>query len=441
MMKGICLCLALLVAMPAWSQAVPSATDSADTLNDDTYMRTPPPVSGEAYPTETGSEARSNYLRAGFTLDTAYNDNVLPDSSSKPIRDITWSIGATVSLDESTPRLHETFTYSPGFTLYQHTSALNASDQDVSLRFLYRLSQHAVVNVTDSFQKSSNVFNQPYQGVPSSAETSTVAAVAPFADHLGNAVSAQLSYQFSENRMFGGGGTSTLVNYSNSAEAAGLANSNSRGGSAFYNLRLSSTQYMGATYQYSIMVADSARVESDIHMNTVSLFYAVYLDKSLSLSVSGGPQHFDVTQSSLKATGSWKPTVTASMGWQRRRFNWAASYSRTVTGSGGLLGAYQSNSADASVRLQLARTWTIGSTASYGIQKTVTSSLFAAYPGGHTVSGSASVQHTINGHFSLALGYERLHQSYSGVAVISNAPDSNRESISILYQFTRPIGR
>ena len=441
MLTRICLCLALLVAMPAWSQVVPSATDSADISTDDTYMRTPPPVSGEAYPTETGSETRSNYLRAGLTVNTAYDDNVLAGSSSKPIRDITYTVGTSFSLDQSTPRLHETFTYSPGFTLYQHTSALNASDQDVSLRFLYRLSPHTVVNLTDSFQKTSNVFNQPYQGVPGSAESSTVAAVAPFADHLGNAASAQLSYQFSENSMVGGGGTSTLVNYRSSAEASGLSNSNSRGGSAFYNLRLSSTQYIGAAYQYSIMVADSVNDESDIHMNTVSFFYTLYLENSLSLSLSGGPQRFDLTQSSLKAPGSWKPTVTASMGWQRKEFNWAASYSRTVTGNGGLIGAFQSNSGDASVRWQLARTWTIGSTTSYGIQKNLATAIFAANPGGHTVSGSASVQHTINVRLSMELGYERLHQSYSGVAAISNAPDSNRESISILYHFTRPIGR
>jgi hypothetical protein len=287
----------------------------------------------------------------------------------------------------------------------------------------------------------SNVFNQPYEGVSSSAQTSTVAAVAPFADHLSNAVSAQLSYQYSENGMIGGGGTSTLVNYRSSAEASGLSNSNSRGGSAFYNLRLSSAQYIGAAYQYSIMVANSVNDESDIHLNTVSFFYTVYFQPGLSFSLSGGPQRFSVVQSSLKATGSWKPTATASMGWQRRNFNWAASYSRTVTGDGGLLGAFQSNSADASVRWQLARTWTIGSTASYGIQKNLLTALYSTNPGGHTVSGSASVQHSINEHLSMALGYERLHQSYSGVAVISNAPDSNRESISILYQFTRPIGR
>jgi hypothetical protein len=427
--------------MPALPQAVPSATVDADVVSDGTQMRMPPPVSGEAYPTGTGAETRSNQLSAGLTFNSAYDDNVLGGSNISPKSDVTYSVGSTFSLDQSTPRVHEILTYSPGFTLYQRTHPLNAADQDVSLHFLYRLSPHAAVSLADSFQKMSNVFNQPYEGVPSSAQTSIVAAVAPFADHLGNAASAQLSYQFRKNSMIGGSGTSTLVNYRSSAEASGLSNSNSRGGSAFYNLRLSNAQYMGAAYQYSIMVADSTNDESDIHLHTFSYFYTIYLDHNLSLSVSGGPQHFELARSSLKATGSWKPTATASMGWQRRNANLAASYSRSVTGDGGLLGAFQSNSADASLRWQLSRFWTVGSTASYGAQKNILAAFYPANPGGHSISGSVSVQHIISEHLSMALGYERLHQSYSGVAVISNAPDSNRESISILYQFTRLIGR
>ena len=41
----------------------------------------------------------------------------------------------------------------------------------------------------------------------------------------------------------------------------------------------------------------------------------------------------------------------------------------------------------------------------------------------------------------MEFGYTRLHQSYSGIAVISNAPNTNREFISISYQFTRTAGK
>ena len=56
MFTRLCLTLALLLPVPAWSQ-VPFAAGGGD------QTATPPPVSGEALPTEVGSEARSNYLR------------------------------------------------------------------------------------------------------------------------------------------------------------------------------------------------------------------------------------------------------------------------------------------------------------------------------------------------------------------------------------------
>ena len=242
--------------------------------------------------------------------------------------------------------------------------------------------------------------------------------------------------------MIGGSGTSTMLKYPNPAQASGLSsNSNSRGGSAFYNLRLSSTQYIGVTYQYSRMSASLANSPSETQIHTINSFYTLYLKNTLSLSVSGGPQHFDVVQSPLPASASWTPAVTASMGWQRSHTNFAASYSRTVSGAGGLVGAFQSESANANASWQLARAWTAGSAASYTTQKNVLPAFFSAGQGGHAISGNVSVQHPISEQFTAGFGYFRIHQSYGGIAVISENPDSDRVFVSVSYQFARPLGR
>lgn len=451
MLTRTCLSVVLLVAMPVSSQVVPSATggavtpDAANTdavtTENDAEMRTPPSVSGEAYPTETGSEARSNYLRGDLTLDTAYNDNVQEGNSTSPISDITYSIKTTIALDQTTSRLHQTYTYSPGFTIYQRESTLNAADQSGTMNLQYHMSPHAIVTVTDAFQKSSNAFNQPYSGVSGSTQPPTASVVAPFADQMSNTVSAALSYQYSRNGMIGGSGTSTMLNYSNPAEVTGLSNSNSRGGSAFYNLRISSVHYIGANYQYSQMIASGLNSQSETQTHSLFIFYTAYLNNSLSLSISGGLQHYAETQTTLPESGSWAPAVTASMGWQRKRTNFAASYSRTVTGDGGLLGAFDSNSASAFVRWQLAHTWTLGSSAGYTIQRNALPTSISSSNGGHTLSGRFSVEHSIRNRIQTTFGYERLQQSYGGVEVISTAPESNRVSITISYQFTRPLGR
>ena len=74
-------------------------------------------------------------------------------------------------------------------------------------------------------------------------------------------------------------------------------------------------------------------------------------------------------------------------------------------------------------------------------QNDVLASAVTAANNGHTWSGTASVQQQFGQHLNVQLGYTRLHQSYSGVAVLANAPNTNREFVSISYQFSRPLGR
>jgi len=439
MIIRICLCLALLVAVPAWCQVVPDATGPPADGGD--QMRTPPPVNGEAFPVGTGAEMRSNLLRVGLNFQTGYDDNVLGIESTIPVADVSYMIGATLVFDQQTPRLHQTFTYGSGFTLYQHTSARNESDQNASGSFVYRLSPHITATLRDSFQKTTNVFNQPYAGVFGSAQPQTAAVVAPFADQLGNTASGDLRYQFSTNGMIGGSGTVANLKYPNPAQANGLSNSNTSGGSAFYNLRLSSTQYTGMSYQYSRMGASLGNLQSQTQTQTIIGFYTIYFGNSLTLSASGGPQHLDLDESNVTPISSWTPDVNVSIGWQRNHTNLAASYARGILGAGGLLGAFKSNSANANARWQFGRTWTTGLAGSYAIDKNVLPGVLLTNAGGHTVLGTALLQHTIGERFTAELGYTRLHQSYSGILAISENPDGDREYVSFTYHFERPLGR
>jgi hypothetical protein len=452
MFTHVCLSLALLAATPVWSQVGVTPFEMADTTADEARMLTPPPVSAEGYPTAVGSQMRSNYLAAGLIFNTAYSDNVLGGGSITPVGDVIYSILPTITLDQTTSRQRLTLTYSPGFTFYQHASALNAADQTAALNFQYRLSEHTVLILGDSFQKSSNVFDQLYPlsggAISGSAQAPPAGVVAPYADRLSNTANAGFSYQFSRNAMIGTNGIVTESNYPNPAEASGLYDSNSLGGSVFYSQRLSSTQYIGVTYQYLRSQgnpvnaqANPVNAQTEVQTHTLSPFYTIYFNPTLSLSLSGGPQYFDAAQSLSSPFRSWRPSAMASIGWQRSHTNFVASYSRTVTGGVGLPGAFDSSSTNASVRWQVTRTWTVGSAAGYSINKNVTPLFSSSSPGGHTVSGSVSVQHSMSDHLKAELGYARLHQSYDGIAVISDAPDSNREFISVSYQFTRPLGR
>ena len=83
-------------------------------------------MSGQTYPIALGSQERSNYLRAGVFFTGAYTDNVLGNGANgSPVSDESYSVGPTIALDETTPRLHYVLSYAPAFTFYQHTSSLN----------------------------------------------------------------------------------------------------------------------------------------------------------------------------------------------------------------------------------------------------------------------------------------------------------------------------
>ncbi len=389
------------------------------------------------------AEARSNYLRYGLTFNTAYSDNTL--GGTPPVSDISYSIWPTIALDKSTSRLHSVISYSPGFTFYQRTSGRNEADQNVGIDVGYRLSPHVSVSLRDSFQKSSSVFNQPdltsANPVSGSGGPPAEAVIAPIADRLSNTGNVGITYQYGRNSLVGASGTFTNLHYPNPAEVPGLYDSSTAGGSAFYDHRLSKRQHIGASYQYSRILSYPVGAQTETQTHTIFFFYTFYLTPRLSLSFSGGPQYSDVAQSPQPASRSWSPAATASLGWQGQRASFAASYSRIVTGGGGLEGAFHSNSANGSARWQLARTWNVGSGASYAIYKTLTPFAFLSSPGGHSISGTVSMQHQIGQHFNAEAGYSRVHQSYGGIAVIANSPDINREFISISYQFARPLGR
>jgi hypothetical protein len=471
--------LALLASLPAWSQATPPAgsqptgsqlassqsSSSEDdkpnvlvpaargpllsgVMNDDTHddrMLAPPPVSGANYPTSFTSEERSNYLRGGVTFNTAYSDNVLGATTSAPVSDVSYSVWPTIALDATTPRLHTVLTYAPGFTFYQRTSARNEADQNAVIDFDYRLSPHVTFSARDGFQKSSNVFNQPDLGsagiVSGGTQEPNDSVIAPLADRLSNNGNVGITYQFAANEMAGASGAFTNLHYPDETQVPGLFDSSSQGGRAFYSLRLAKKHYVGVSYQYQRLLSYPNVGQNETQTHTVLFFYTVNPTSRSSISLFGGPQHSDTVEPypSLPLR-TWTPAAGASLSWQSRLTSFAVSYAHLVTGGGGLIGAVESDSAIASLRQQMTKMLS-GSVSGLYAQNNILGGAVLGASNGHTVSGTASLQQLFGQHLSLQLGYTRLHQDYSTVAVLAVNPDTNREFVAITYQFARPLGR
>ena len=443
------LIFALLMSTPLWSQVDTNSTEPASPTND-TAMLTPPPVSGQTYPNTPASESRSNYLRYGLTFNTAYSDNVPSSAGTNPVSDESYSIGPTIALDETTSTLHTVLSYSPGFTFYQHTSGLNAADQNGAIDVQYRLSPHLTLTGRDTFQKSSSVFNQPNWGsgaVSGGAQGSNSSAIAPFADLLTNVGNVGIQYQFAANGMVGASGTFTNLHYPNPSQVPGLGDSDSQGASFFYSLRASRMHYFGVTYEYQRLVSNPTEGLNETQTHAVLFYYTLYLDSTFSISFFGGPQHSDTVQPPvppllipLPAARAWTPAAGASISWRGRLSSVAASYSHVISGGGGLFGAVQMDNASASLRQQITRSLS-GSLSGAYVQNDILGSVLAGGNSGHTVSGTVSLQKQFGEHLSVQFGYSRLHQSYSSVAVLAATPNTNREFVSVSYQFSRPLGR
>lgn len=471
---SICLGLILqgalfLMSVPAWSQdesrpvPVPAATgpgsnasangdESASVDDSSGRMLTPPPVSGQSYPIVLTSQERSNYLRGGLAFTSAYTDNAVGPVNGHPVSDISYSVWPTVALDETTTRSHLVLAYAPGFTFYQRESSLNQADENASINFQYRLSPHVTFSARDGFQKSSSVFNQPDLGtagvVSGGTQVPNQSVIAPIADQLSNSGNAGITYQFAANSMVGASGTFTNLHYPDQGEVPGLFDSASQGGLVFYSARVSRINYFGATYQYQRLLSYPAPGTNETQTHALLLFYTLNPTKRFSISVFGGPQYADVgpqfsdtvATPPTAAFRSWNPSAGGSLGWQGHLSSLAISYAHLISNGGGLIGAVKTDNVSASIRQQLRRT--LSATAAGGYAE---NDILAAAPlttgNGHTVSGTASLQQLFGQHLNVQLGYTRLHQNYSSVAVLATTPDTNREFVSISYQFSRPLGR
>jgi hypothetical protein len=442
MLKFALLWFALAAGAPLWSQVEPSASGGDLDLGD-SHMMTPPPVSQDSYPSAVGSEARSNFLSGGVLFTAAYVDNLMEGNSAVP--DETYYIFPTIGFDRRTARQSESISYSPGFELYQHTSQLNGISQNGFAGYRYHLSPYASINLGDSFQQNYNLFNQgnPFSagGISGAAGSPDSAQVAPFENQLTNTSSAGVDYQYGKSAMVGASGSYSHLQYSNQTSTTGLNESGVTSASAFYNRRLSRSQYVGVVYEFSKGVTHPDATYTVT--NAIQGFYTYYFTRSFSVSILGGPEDYTTWAPLVPHKNSWTPAVQGSFGWQISRASISANYSYIVSGAGGLSGTYRATLANVNARASLARTWTVSGNTSYSnfdsVLPSEANSGFGV--GGRTISAGASVEHRLTARMSVNGGYQYFHEDYPDVVIASKFPNSNREYISISYQFDHPLGR
>ena len=446
MRARITLVLLLLAALPSWSQVEPGATGDT-TIDNGTQMMIPPPVAGVAFPDVVSSENLPNYVLLGITASGGYIENVLPAQNAPLVNAETYSFYPTIAVARSTPYRQVTASYSPSFLFYEpgSVSVLNTINHGVSMTFQDRFSPHITFNMEDFFYRTSDVYDQSYlfSGgvVTGSIETPTTIVIAPFEQQLSNLVHGFLTYQFGRDGMIGVGVTDSTIYFSAPSATTGLGNSHSDSTWGFYNRRISRRHYLGFSYQWTRIAAQTIAERTGTQMNSLLPFYSFYFSKATSVSISAGAQQVQVNAPvppSLPTYSSWEPTADVSVGYQGKRGYLAASYSYTVIAGQGLLGAFNTNGANLSAGWNPARNWTTGLTFFYANTSNATP-LLSPFPGGTTVSGQVLLSHSFRESLVATVGYERIHEDYP--EILSANTDSNQVYGRITYQFKRNVGK
>jgi len=462
----VCLAIAIaaLSGASASAQVEPPASGGAPAPEDDTRMMTPSLLSGSLYSTTAAADIRQNIFTTGLTVTGAWVDNVFPGETNltpgtPPIADETISVFPSFTYLRATPRQEATLNYSPGFTYYvptsglnSNTSGLNSFNQTATVAFDGRVTQHLSFDLQDDFVRTSNVFDSSYPfpsgGLTGSTQTPNPSAVAPFAEQVRNFANAVFSYQFARDAMVGGGGTFSESRFPNPSQAAGLYNSDAEGGSAFYSRRFSRRQYLGVRYEYDHIVGGNSglqasdQIQVDSQTQTFLPFYTVFFSRTISLSAAGGATRTTVSQSGEATTTSWGGSTVLSLAWQGEKGSLSSSFLRTVSSGPGLIGAFNSVSANLNGGWKISHFWNASAAFTYSNVEPVSplESVFT-YQGGNSLMAQAELTKTWKEHFAMLWGYQRLHQQFYDVLAISANPDTDRVFVSLTYNYQKPLGR
>jgi hypothetical protein len=390
---------------------------------------------------------RTNYLRAGVNLGAAYDDNALLRPSGQ-VGNMTYSVFPSVAFDQSTSRMRWTLGYGAGLTVNQRLSSQNQGAHHLNFDSEFRLSPHVNLRAAEDFSLTAGMFGayagpslQPGLGVANDT------LITPLANTRSSQTVVETNYHFARKDAIGASGSLYDLHYSDVSTGPGsLVDTRVAAGSAFWLHQIVAGDWAGVSYRFQRMTygPGETRVHSFTLVNTLSL------SRAFTLSAFIGPEYSDNygiaatgPAGQARSFGDWSTAGGVDLGWQRQRTSLSAGYSKQVSNGAGVVGAVRLENVHAGLRRELLPGWAAGVTATYGDNESLTLISANTATSIKTTSVGASLERNIGRSLGLQFGYFHDIQNQSVSSTTSPNFDTNRNrfSVTLSYQWAKPLGR
>lgn len=394
------------------------------------------------------SEAeRSNYLRGGLNVGATYDDNALL-TPRNTLGNTTYSVFPNISLEQTRSRARWTLGYAAGLTVNQRLSSRNQGSHDLNFDSQFRLSPHVNLRVAEDFSLTSGAFNSSGAGVGIGSGGPSATLIAPLSQQRASTTVVEANYHFALRDIVGGSGSFSDLHFStlpsNVPTGFALTDTRTVSGSAFW-LHGFGRDWLGVDYRFDRVTFDpngETRVHSILAVNTINL------PNRFTFTGFIGPEHSEnrgLQPGSGEASNfsEWSFSGGVEAGWQQDHTSVTAGYSRRINNGGGLLGVVRLQGVHGEIRQQLRPGWAASVGASYGNNKSLTIPTAESASKINSASIGMALERNLGKSLGLRVGYAHDFQEQIGTTdpAFQGTAHRNRFSVTLGYQWSRPLGR
>jgi hypothetical protein len=322
------------------------------------------------------------------------------------------------------------------------------------------VTRHWIFNISDTFSFLPQSPTTGLSGIPGVGDLGAIPVQGPGEGPAGgilsnagnryaNALSGNVERQLDHATSISGTGSWSVLHFLDHPANTISLDSTQILGSVALNRRLdarssASLDAVYSTYSYSNAgngtVVINGIAQPDIETRGINVSYQRLLSRSLSVTVSAGPQWVSSSNSTL-IPSSVNVAASAGASYSRGLTNASVSYSRGVSGGSGVLPGAQSDSVSGSLSHSYGRDWVASLNAGYthsaGLTQLATTTPSAPIHFVYdTVFGGVQVTRRINMHLSGYASYTAQNQSNNNALAAQNALNGTSHTFGIGITFT-----